>query len=130
MAIELGGRVIRQGDATGEALCSSVPISFYGGVDLERGEVNEAGHPLEGRSFVGRILVFPAGKGSTVGSWALLRLARRGLGPAALICRECETIVAVGAILAEIPCVDRIDIERLRTGQRVSVAGSRVIVED
>ena len=73
------GRVIREGNAEGSALVSSEPVSFYGGVDLDTGVVVERDHPLHGEALAGRVLVIPRGKGSTVGSWAILRLARRGL---------------------------------------------------
>ena len=117
----LRGRRIARGRASGEVLRSLAPISFFGGVDAETGVVTEPGHPLEGRSVAGRVLVFPGGKGSTVGSYTLYRLARRGLAPAAIVTRECETIVAVGAIISEIPCVDRIPIEELDDGASVEV---------
>lgn len=128
MSLDLHGRVIRAGQATGTALVSGAPVSFYGGVDLDTGRVVEPGHPLEGRALAGRILVIPRGKGSTVGSWAILRLHRKGLGPAAILCERCETIVAVGVILAEIPCVDGLDLSQIRTGQAVAVDGPRVQV--
>jgi uncharacterized protein len=117
----LRGRRIAPGRASGEVLRSLAPISFFGGVDPESGVVTEPGHPLEGRSVAGRVLVFPTGKGSTVGSYTLYRLARRGRAPAAIVNRECETIVAVGAIISEIPCVDQVAIEALDDGVRVEV---------
>lgn len=115
------GRVIRAGQAEGSALVSSVPMSFYGGVDLDTGVVVEKGHPLQGESLAGRVLVIPRGKGSTVGSWAILRLAKRGLGPCAVLCATCETIVAAGVILAEIPCVDGLDPADFETGDLLRV---------
>lgn len=123
------GRVIRPGKAEGEALVSPEPIGFLGGVDPETGWVVEPGHPLEGQSVAGKILVFPTGKGSTVGSYTLYRLARNGLAPAAIINRESEPIVAIGAIMADIPMVDQVPIEEIRTGQRVLVDGEWVWVE-
>lgn len=123
------GRVIRPGKAEGEALVSPEPIGFLGGVDPETGWVVEPGHPLEGQSVAGKVLVFPTGKGSTVGSYILYRLARNGLAPAAIVNRESEPIVAVGAIMADIPMVDQVPIEEIRTGQRVLVDGEWVWVE-
>ena len=76
-------------------------------------DIEEEGHPLQGRSVTGRVLVFPRGKGSTVGSYTLYRMKKAGTAPIAILNRECETIVAVGAIIAEIPCVDRIEIEKI-----------------
>lgn len=124
----LHGRVIKHGQAGGRALCSTVPISFFGGVDPDTGIVTEKGHPLEGQCCAGRVLVFPHGKGSTVGSYALLRLQKNGVAPAAMLNRECETIVAVGAIIASIPCVDQLDIDAIADGDAVEVDGERVTV--
>jgi uncharacterized protein len=69
----LTGRTIFPGQASGLALVSRMGISFYGGVDPETGQVTEAGHDLHGQSIAGKVLVFPSGKGSTVGSYILYR---------------------------------------------------------
>ena len=117
----LTGRVIKAGHAAGEALVSPEPIGFFGGVDPDSGVVVEGGHPLEGKCVAGRVLIFPTGKGSTVGSYILYRLKKSGLAPAALINAESEPIVAVGAIISEIPMVDGIDVAKISTGDRVEV---------
>ena len=122
----LTGRIIKQGRAEGLALCSDQPISFFGGVDPDSGQVTEAGHPLEGICISGRVLVFPHGKGSTVGSYALLRMARNGSGPAAIVNQSCETIVAVGVIIAGIPCVDQVPIDQIPDGTTVIVDGDSI----
>lgn len=98
-------------------------ISFFGGVDPDTGVIVETGHELEGQSISGKVLVFPTGKGSTVGSYTLYRLKRNGLAPAAIVNAQCETITAVGCIIAEIPCVDQIPIDQLATGMSVQVDG-------
>ena len=121
--IRLKGRAIWRGWARGEALVSNQPISFYGGVDPETGKVIEKGHELEGRSIAGKILAFPYGKGSTVGSYIILRLKRRGIAPRAIVNLRCEPIIAVGAIIAEIPTIDKIDISMIRDGDLVEVDG-------
>jgi len=125
----LHGRVIFQGKARGLALVSPAAIGFLGGVDPETGVVIERGHPLYGKCIAGRVLVFPTGKGSTVGSYTLYRLSRRGLAPAAIINARSEAIVAVGAIMAGIPMVDLVDISKIRTGDVVEVDGGDVVVE-
>lgn len=122
------GRTIKAGRAEGIALVSLSPVGFLGGVDPDTGLVIEKGHPLEGRSISGRVLVFPTGKGSTVGSYTLYRLARNGLGPAAVINAESEAIVAVGAIISDIPMVDRIDISQIQDGDYVVVDNGAVTV--
>ena len=127
--LDLQGRVIKYGTTEGVALVSPAPIGFLGGVDPETGVVVEAGHPLVGECVAGRVLVFPTGKGSTVGSYTLYRMARAGTAPAAIVNAESEAIVAVGAIIGNIPMVDQIDINKIQTGDRVQVDGARVRVE-
>lgn len=127
--MKLQGRKIYPGKATGEALVTSMGISFFGGVDPDTGIVVEQGHELEGLSISRKILVFPTGKGSTVGSYTLYRLKMAGLAPAAIVNAECETITAVGCIIAEIPCVDKIAIQSLKTGDRLAVNGGTGAVE-
>jgi len=123
---QLVGRIIYKGKAEGEALVTSQPISFYGGVDPNNGVVLEKGHELQGQSVKGKILVFPQGKGSTVGSYTLYRMKKNGVAPAGMINKECETIVAVGAIISEIPCVDKIDISKLKTGFKLALENELV----
>ncbi len=127
--IELRGRIIKAGTAEGIALVSPEPIGFLGGIDPETGRVIEPGHPLEGESVADRVLVFPTGKGSTVGSYTLYRMAKAGTAPAAIVNAESEAIVAVGAIISDIPMVDQVHIAQIHTGDRIRVAGERVIVE-
>jgi predicted aconitase with swiveling domain len=122
------GRAIYQGRVEGEALVTHMGISFFGGVDPDTGIVVERGHELEGQSISGKVLVFPTGKGSTVGSYTLYRLKRNGKAPVAIVNAECETITAVGCIIAEIPCVDHIPVDQLQSGTYVTVdAGDGVI---
>jgi predicted aconitase with swiveling domain len=125
----LTGRKIYPGMVTGEALVTTQGISFFGGVDPETGLVVEKGHTLEGQSISGKILVFPTGKGSTVGSYTLYRLKKVNKAPLAIVNRECETITAVGCIIAEIPCVDQIPIDRIENGTRLTVDGENGTVE-
>ena len=121
-------RIIRRGNTGGKALVSSEPIGFFGNVDPDTGMVVEKGHELEGQSIAGTVLVFPTGKGSTVGSYTLYRLKKNGKAPLAIICSESEPKVAVGAIIADIPMVDRVDISTISTGDQVTVDGDEVTV--
>jgi len=116
---KLRGRRIYGGKARAPALVSKEPVSFFGGVDPDTGVIVEKEHPLAGECISGRVLVFPKGKGSTVGSYTLYRLKKNGKAPAAIVTRECETIVAVGAIISEIPCLDQIDIDRVQSSMVV-----------
>ncbi len=126
--IILDGRVVRAGQAEGEALVSSDPIGFLGGVDPQTGVILDQNHPLKGQSIADKVLVFPHGKGSTVGSYTILRLARNGVAPRAMINVASEAITAVGAIIADIPMVDLIDISQIHSGDWVKVHDGRVVV--
>ncbi|MER2599692.1 MAG: DUF126 domain-containing protein [Caldilineales bacterium] len=128
VSTRMQGRVIRGGQAAGRALVSSEPIGFLGGVDPDSGVVVEPNHPLFGQSVAGRVLVFPTGKGSTVGSYTILRLARNGVAPAAILNAQSEAIVAVGALIADIPMVDQLAIGLLRDGDWVIVSDGAVEV--
>ncbi len=125
----LRGRKIAPGSGVGEALVTRMGISFFGGVDPVSGKVVEKGHELEGQSVRGKVLIFPSGKGSTVGSYTLYRLKRAGKAPAAILNAEAETITAVGCIISEIPCVDHLPIESFTTGMKVRVNGETGTVE-
>jgi predicted aconitase with swiveling domain len=110
--------------AQGEALVTSQPISFLGSVDVKNGIIVEKGHELEGKSISGKVLVFPGGKGSTVGSYAIYQLKKNGVAPVAMINVKAEPIVAVGAIISDIPLVDNVEknpIEIIKTGDKVLV---------
>ncbi len=126
--MKLSGRKVFRGKVSGEALVTTQDVSFYGGCDPETGVIVEKGHQLEGKSVSGKVLVFPTGKGSTVGSYVLYALKKTGRAPAAIINKTVDPVVAVGCIISEIPAVDQIEIERLHTGQRVDVDADRGIV--
>jgi predicted aconitase with swiveling domain len=125
---QLKGRIIYKGKGEAEALVTSMPISFYGGVDPNTGVVIEKGHELNGVSVKGKILVFPQGKGSTVGSYTLYRMKKNGVAPAAMINKETETIIAVGAIISEIPFVDKVDVSKFKNGAKVTVDNDTVTI--
>jgi predicted aconitase with swiveling domain len=130
--IKIKGRTISRGCAEGEVLISSDPISFLGSVDPKTGVVVEEKHSLAGKSIKGKVLVFPHGKGSTVGSYVMYQLKKNEAAPAAIINLETEPIVAVGAIISEIPLVDMLEknpYEFLRDGDTVMVNGSKGYVE-
>lgn len=127
-AARLQGRKIVAGHAQGEALVSQMGISFFGGIDPDTGLIVEKGHDLEGHSIAGKILIFPTGKGSTVGSYTLYRLKLNGKAPAAILNAECETITAVGCIIAEIPCVDQLPIGEINSGSHLVIDANQGLV--
>jgi len=123
--MKIRARVISKGKAEGEALVSREEISFLGEVDTKTGVVTNPKHPLFNKSIAGRILVFPRGRGSTVGSYALYQLKKNGKAPKAIINEEAEVIVAVGAIISEIPMMDRLE----RNAFRLIKDGSKIVVD-
>jgi predicted aconitase with swiveling domain len=124
MTTKLKSHVVSRGISQGIALVTSQPISFLGSVDVKTGIIVEKGHELEGKSISGKVLVFPGGKGSTVGSYAIYQLKKNGAAPIAMINVKAEPIVAVGAIISDIPLVDNVEknpIEIIKTGDKVLV---------
>lgn len=130
--MKIKGRAISKGKAEGEALVSREAISFLGDVDMKTGLVTNSKHPLFNQSIAGKVLVFPRGRGSTVGSYAVYQLKKNGKAPKAIINEEAEVIVAVGAIISEIPMVDRLEkkgFKLIKNGSKVIVDGNKGIVE-
>jgi len=125
---ELLGRGIAPGIASGEALVTRMGISFFGGVDPDTGIIVEKDHELEGVCIKDKILVFPTGKGSTVGSYTIYRMKKNHTAPLAIINQESEPITAVGCILAEIPCIDQIPIQTIVSGLFLVVDGEKGIL--
>ncbi|MFH0897640.1 MAG: DUF126 domain-containing protein [Candidatus Bathyarchaeota archaeon] len=130
--IELSGRSVVSGAAQGLALVTSQPVSFFGGLDIEKGMVIEKDHELEGENVTGRVLVFPRGKGSTVGSYVIYAMKKKGTAPAAIINVETEPIIAVGCVLTGIPLMDKLNqdpIKNIRTGDFVRVLADEGIIK-
>jgi uncharacterized protein len=121
--MEIKCHKVASGQASGPALVTKEPISFLGNVNPETGVVVDPGHELFGQCIAGKVLIFPGGKGSTVGSYVIYQLKKRGGAPAAMINLRSEPIVAVGAIISAIPLVDRVpeDMLCLKKGVFVTV---------
>ncbi len=125
-------RTISRGCAEGQVLITRDPISFLGNIDPKTGKVVDANHELFGQSIKGKVLVFPHGKGSTVGSYVIYQLFKNGVAPAAMINLDSEPIVAVGAIISAIPLVDRLENDPytfLKDGMSIKVNSSEGYVE-
>ncbi len=130
--IILKGHRVARGKANGEALVCHEPLSFLGGVDPQTGLVIEKDHELEGVSVAGKILVFPVGKGSTLGSNKLYEMVRCKTAPRGIINLRAEPVVALGAIVSDIPMVDRLEgnpLELIRTGDYVELDADNGIVK-
>jgi hypothetical protein len=132
--MEISCHRISSGSASGPALVSRESISFLGTVDPDTGKVVDPKHQLFGKDVSGKVLIFPGGKGSTVGSYVIYQLKKRGVAPVAMINIRSEPIVAVGAIISGIPLVDGVPARLLdlEDGVQVTVdaAGKRVMIEE
>jgi uncharacterized protein len=130
--ITLKGYKVVKGKAAGEAVVSHQPIGFAGGVNPDTGCIVEKDHELEGVNITGKILIFPVEKGSTGGSDIIYEMAKANKGPSGIINLRAKSIVVVGAIIGNIPVVDRLDgnpLELIKTGDYVEMDADRGVVK-
>jgi len=119
-------RTISKGEATGELIVSTEPLSFLGGVNPNTGEVIDPNHELKGKFINDKILFIPGGKGSTVGSYVIFQMKKNNVAPSAIICLKAEPIIATGAIISDIPMVDSPEsTDGLVSGVKVAVNGEK-----
>jgi predicted aconitase with swiveling domain len=126
----LWGRSIIPGQASGVALVSSEPLSFWGGYDYQTGTIIDQRHPLAGVCAAGRILALPFARGSSTTTAVLLEAVKAGTAPAAILTTAPDAFFALASIVADemyarpIPLVvlKTDDFSRLQSGQKVSVA--------
>lgn len=120
----LKGRTICKGKAEGTVLKLEEPISFLGGIDPATGDVKNGNSNVSGK-----VMVFPNGKGSTVGSYVMYDLKAHGKAPKAVVNSVAETIVATGAVISSIPMVDSVDVKLIADGDRIAVDADAGIVD-
>ena len=133
----VSGSVLVAGNARGPLLVSDIGISFWGGIDLQNGNIIDEHHPLKGSNVSGKVLVIPSGRGSCSGSGALLELVLNNCAPAALIFTETEDILTLGVLVAQamfersLPVlrINTTDVDRLKTGAQVKIQGADVYLE-
>ena len=90
-----------QNDVDSDIVVCDEGLSFWGGVDPDTGVIIDIHHPNCGEKLSGKIVLMPTSRGSCSGSGVLLQLARNGNAPAALIFRETEDVLTLGAMIAE-----------------------------
>ncbi|HEX6262063.1 MAG TPA: DUF126 domain-containing protein [Actinomycetota bacterium] len=132
------GRALAAGMAEGVLIVLREPLSFWGGMDPETGEVIDAHHPQRGEILTGRVVAMPSGRGSSSASSVLAEAIRIGKAPVALVLMEPDPIVALGSVVASelygsacpVVVLDEAAYERLRTGDSVRITaderGARV----
>lgn len=127
--MKLSGRRISKGRAEGVGLVSTSPVSFLGDVDPESGLITDPKSDIFGESIEGRVLAFPFGRGSTVGSYVMYSAMRNQRAPLAIVNERAEAVVATGAVISGIPMIDGIDIGLLRTGDKMVVDADSSSIE-
>jgi len=123
-------RALVAGAATGPTLVLAEPLSFWGGIDPETGEIIDRRHPQRGDQVTGTVLVMPSGRGSSSSSTVLAEAIRLGTAPAAIVLGDPDEIVLLGALVAEelygitMPVVVATPDEyaRFRTGEIAEIA--------
>jgi predicted aconitase with swiveling domain len=93
-------RVLFPGEAEADVLRLDEPLSFWGGFDPLTGIIVDNNHPQKGFRVTGKILVMPATRGSGGTPGGVAEAIRNGCGPAAIIMREGDVNVMVGAAVA------------------------------
>jgi predicted aconitase with swiveling domain len=128
----LKGKTVKKGKVEGEAIVSRLPFSFLGDLDVNTGKVVPEGHDLQGQSIAGKIFVFSTGKGSTVGPNVAYMAKQLGNTPKGMICIEVEPVMAMVAIMNDIPMVHKLEknpLEVINTGDYVKMDADEGIVE-
>ncbi len=93
-------RALAPGVAVGPALVLDAPLSLWGGIDPVTGRIVDPHHPQHGSIVTGTVLVMPSGRGSSSSSTVLAEAIRLGTAPVAIVLREPDDIVILGAIVA------------------------------
>jgi len=125
-------RVLVAGEASGRVLALDEPLSFWGGFESETGTIIDHAHPQVGESLAGRVVTMAVGRGSSSASTVLAEAIRLGTGPAALIMREPDEIVNLGAIVADelygitmpILIVDELTFTAIAAAERATISPS------
>ena len=124
MSAAIQAQIILPGVAVGKLLVLTEPLSFWGGIEPKSGDIIDERHPQRGLNVAGRILALPRGRGSSSASSILLEACRRGTAPAAILTREVDGILTLGAVVArelyEVPLpmltLNAEDYQQLRDG--------------
>lgn len=132
MARVIQGKTIIAGKASGIALASSEPVSFWGGYDQVTGEIIDRRHPLSGQMAAGRILVLPYTRGSSTSTAILLESVRAGVAPAGLVTDRADIFLALASVVADemyessfpMVAIHRSDFDSIQTGDQIEIDGS------
>lgn len=130
MTTSIKARSLHPGTAAGRVIRLGEPLSFWGGLDPSTGTIIDRRHPQQGLVVAGAVVVMPSGRGSSSSSSVLAEAVRLGTAPAAVVLRETDGIIALGALVAAelygrrmpLVLVAGTDFDALRDGDRVLVS--------
>lgn len=136
--VDATSRLIVASDVKGPVFVCDEGLSFWGGVDTETGTIIDAHHPQFGASLAGRIVLMPTSRGSCSGSGVLLELAMKGCAPAALIFRESEDVLTLGALVATrmFDCrvavirLGEVDYDDISNASKAEITGASLMFDD
>jgi hypothetical protein len=136
--LTLQAHVLVPGDTEGEALVLPEPLSFWGGLDPQTGDIIDQRHPSLGENVAGKVLVLPMGRGSSSASSILLEAVRSGAAPAAIITAETDAILALGAAVARemyakappVAVLAEPAYSRLKTGMWITLSADGAMTAD
>ena len=126
------GRPGMPGVAEGIALVTRETIQGWSGVDEVTALIMEVGHPFEGHSIKGSILILSGGKGSNGWSCHFHAAKLRGVAPAGFVFPKIDSRTGVAAVVTGVPSVVDTGEEiydKIQTGDLVRVNGNDGTVE-
>jgi predicted aconitase with swiveling domain len=129
-------KVLVEGTAVAQALVLAEPLSLWGGLNPETGEIIDRRHPQAGQVVTNRVLVLPSGRGSSSASSILLEAVKQGTAPAAILTSETDGILALGAAVARemynqappILVLSPHDYTQIQTGQQVEIQADGMVL--
>ena len=129
--------VMVEGTVEAEALAADTPLSFWGGVDVSTGMIQDVHHDLCGQNLTGKILCLPFDRGSCSGSGIILEMIRQGTNPAGILCIEAEAVLALGPVIGKkvyqrsmpIRTVPKEILGKIRSGSKVIFAEAAIVIE-
>lgn len=98
--MKISGQTLVEGRGNGP-VAAIAPLSFWGGYDPATGVVIDRHHPARGQKLAGTVLLMPSGRGSSSASGALAEAIRLGTEPAAIVLKDPDAILVIGAMVAE-----------------------------
>lgn len=130
-------KVISEGNLKAEALASNTPLSFWGGVDVATGMIQDVHHDLCGENLTGKVLCIPYDRGSCSGSGVIFEMIRQGTNPAGLLCIEAEAVLALGPVIGErvykrgmpIRTVSEEVLTQIKSGDQIVFTEDAIIIE-